>query len=200
MNDKPSLRQQMLARRLALPAVEAARLAQATLRHFNDHPILAESEDVAGYAAMRQEMDVLPILASLALLGRRTALPRVTGRNAPLTFHRWRAGEALVNHPLGMKEPAPDAPPLSPALVLVPLLGFDRSGHRLGYGGGYYDRTISALRLMPNPPLIIGVGYDFQEVAKLPAETHDVKLDGILTELGVSMFEKDEPSTVNRWR
>jgi 5-formyltetrahydrofolate cyclo-ligase len=190
MMDKPSLRQLALANRQALPAVEAARMAQSVARHFSDHPILSEADDVAGYAAMRQEMDVFPILASLTLRGRRTALPRIAGRDASLTFHRWRAGEALVNHPLGMKEPTPDAPPLAPALVLVPLLAFDRSGHRLGYGGGYYDRTIAKLRQMPNPPLIIGVGYDFQEVPKLPAEAHDVKLDGILTELGVSMFEK----------
>ena len=190
MIDKPSLRQLALANRQALPALEAARLAQSVARHFNDHPILAEADDVAGYAAMRQEMDVFPILASLAMRGRRTALPRCAGRDTSLTFHRWRAGEALVNHPLGMKEPMPDAPPLAPALVLVPLLAFDRSGHRLGYGGGYYDRTIAMLRQMPNPPLIIGVGYDFQEVPELPAEAHDVKLDGILTELGVSMFEK----------
>jgi 5-formyltetrahydrofolate cyclo-ligase len=188
MIEKSSLRQQMLARRLALPAIEAARLAQATLRHFNDHPILSEADNVAGYAAMRQEMDVFPILAALTVSGRRTALSRVAGRDAPLSFHRWQAGEVLINHPLGMKEPAPDAPRVTPALVLVPLLAFDRAGYRLGYGGGYYDRTIAALRQAPIPPLIIGVGYDFQEVAALTTEAHDTKLDGVLTELGVSMF------------
>jgi len=188
MADKPSLRASMLARRTALPAREAAQLAQAALRQFSDHPLLMDAVRVAGYAAMRGELDVFPILAMLSLRGKIPALPRVTANHAPLEFRRWQPGDALILHPLGMKEPSALAEPVAADLILVPLLAFDKAGHRLGYGGGYYDRTIAALRLGEKPALAIGVAYGFQEIPALAAEAHDTRLDGILTEHGVSMF------------
>lgn len=190
MTDKSALRRSMLARRTALSAQEAGRMAQGAARQFADHPILMDAARVAGYAAMRGELDVFPILAMLSLRGKILALPKLTAENTPLTFCRWQPGETLIRHPLGMKEPTTEAAPVMPDLILVPLLAFDKTGHRLGYGGGYYDRTLAALRKEASQPLAIGVAYGFQEVAALPAEAHDTKLDGILTDLGVSMFEK----------
>jgi 5-formyltetrahydrofolate cyclo-ligase len=137
---------------------------------------------------MRRELDVFPILAMLSLRGKTLALPKLTAENSPLEFRIWQPGDPLVLHALGMKEPVPETAAIVPALILVPLLAFDNAGYRLGYGGGYYDRTVATLRVHEIPPLIIGVAYGFQEVSALPAEAHDTKLDGILTELGVSMF------------
>jgi 5-formyltetrahydrofolate cyclo-ligase len=188
MHDKKQLRDTMLKKRAALSSTQAAQMAQATARHFADHPILAFAPSCAGYIAMRSEVDVLPILAFMQRYEKPTALPRITQKDAPLTFHEWRAGDALETHMLGMKEPRVDAPEMLPNIVLVPLLAFDESGYRLGYGGGYYDRTIQALRAKAKAPLFIGVAYSWQEVTSLPVEPHDAKLDGILTELGVSLF------------
>lgn len=187
MHDKKQLRETMLKKRTALTAVQSAQLAQAAARHFADHPILAFAKSCAGYIAMRGEIDVMPILAFIQRFERPIALPRMVGE-APLTFHEWKAGEALETHPLGMKEPLADTKQMIPEIILTPLLAFDETGHRLGYGGGHYDRTMAALRAEANPPLFIGVAYSWQEVTTLPAEDHDTKLDGILTELGVSLF------------
>lgn len=178
----------MQKKRAALSSSQTAQIAQAIARHFADHPILAFAPSLAGYVAMRGEVDVLPILAFMQRYERPTALPRLPESPAPLQFHRWNAGDALAMHALGMKEPAPEAETIIPHIVLVPLLAFDETGHRLGYGGGYYDRTMQALRAEAKAPLFIGVGYSWQEVTALPTEPHDTKLDGILTELGVSLF------------
>jgi 5-formyltetrahydrofolate cyclo-ligase len=189
MSDKPSLRDTMQQKRAQLSAVQAARDAQAVARHFADHPILAFADSCAGYMAMRGEVDVLPIIAFMQRFDRPTALPRITAKDAALTFHRWQAGDALTLHAHGMKEPSAESEVIVPQIILVPLLAFDKAGHRLGYGGGYYDRTMAALRTeVEKPPLFIGVAYSWQEVPELPADAHDAKLDGILTELGVSMF------------
>jgi 5-formyltetrahydrofolate cyclo-ligase len=87
-----------------------------------------------------------------------------------------------------VEEPAANAPSTMPAIILVPLLAFDGEGYRLGYGGGYYDRTMEAMRQFDSPPLFIGVGYSMQEIDQVPTDDHDAPLDGILTELGVSIF------------
>ncbi|MBN8542690.1 MAG: 5-formyltetrahydrofolate cyclo-ligase [Alphaproteobacteria bacterium] len=188
MLSKPQLRSDMQTKRASLGAVQIAQTSQAIARHFADHPILAFAPSCAGYIAMRGEVDVMPILAFMQNLARETALPRITLKDAPLTFHQWRAGEALETHTLGMKEPLASAPIAIPNIILVPLLAFDAAGYRLGYGGGYYDRTMQTLRAEAKAPLFIGVAYSWQEVKALPAEPHDAKLDGILTELGVSLF------------
>ncbi len=93
-----------------------------------------------------------------------------------------------MRHPLGVEEPLPTTPAIMPEIILVPLLAFDGEGYRLGYGGGYYDRTMEAMRRFETPPKFIGVAYGMQEIDQVPTGEYDQKLDGILTELGVSMF------------
>ena len=188
MHTKEQLRKDMQQKRAALPAIQAAQMAQAMARHFADHPILAFATSCAGYMAMRGEADVLPIIAFMQRYEKPTVLPRLCAKDAPLTFHHWRAGDALETHALGMKEPLADTETFIPEIILTPLLAFDNAGCRLGYGGGYYDRTMRALRTEAKPPLFIGVAYGWQEVSSLPVEPQDAKLDGILTELGVSLF------------
>jgi 5-formyltetrahydrofolate cyclo-ligase len=186
--EKRKLREQLLARRQQIPHAAMLAASQSAARHFADHPILAFAPSFAGYIAIRGELDILPVFDLMQRYGKLTALPCVTAQKT-LIFRRWQRGDRLVRHPaLQIEEPPPDAPSVIPEIVLVPLLAFDAEGYRLGYGAGYYDRTMEALRQFERPPLFIGVAYGKQEVEQVPADAHDQKLDGILTELGVSMF------------
>ena len=143
---------------------------------------------VSSYHQRGSEMDMTDLNAALVEAGYDLALPVVLGRGHPLAFRRYRPGDDLTKGVLEVMEPLPTAPILVPKILLLPLLAFDRQGNRLGYGGGYYDRTMQTLRAEAKAPLFIGVAYSWQEVKALPAEPHDAKLDGILTELGVSLF------------
>ncbi|MDX2095102.1 MAG: 5-formyltetrahydrofolate cyclo-ligase [Alphaproteobacteria bacterium] len=185
--EKRTLREAMRARRMQLPHAAMLGASQSVARHFADHPILAFAPGFAGYRAMRGELDVMAIFALMARYDKQTALPCLTADGA-LLYRAWKPGDPLIRHPLGMEEPTADAAPVTPAIILVPLLAFDGAGYRLGYGGGYYDRSITTHRALEKPPLFIGVAYSLQEVAHVPTDAHDQPLDGILTELGVSMF------------
>lgn len=187
MSEKRKLRQQMQARRVQIPHTTAATASQAVARHFADHPILAFVDSFAGYASMRGEIDIMPVFEIMAKWKKTIALPCIRP-DKNLLFREWSIGEPLVKSPIGNEEPLATNPAIIPALVLVPLLAFDGDGYRLGYGGGYYDRTIEAMRNFETPPLFIGVAYSAQEIDRVPSDDHDQPLDGILTELGVSMF------------
>ena len=136
---------------------------------------------VSGFYPMTPEIDVLPTLSWFAERGHPTALPVVVGRHLPLAFRAWSPGAPLERGALGIPFPAKGAAELIPEILLVPLLAFDRRGHRLGYGGGYYDRTLADLRAK-GPVLAIGVGYSFQEVEEVPATAYDQRIDAIATE------------------
>ena len=185
--EKRKMRDSMQAKRMQMPHAAMLSASQSVARHFADHPILAYAPSFAGYCAMRGEMDVMSVFAQMARFEKTTALPWATPEKT-LIFRQWKLGDPLIRHALGMEEPNDDAPEITPAIVLVPLLAFDGEGYRLGYGGGYYDRTVDNFRAQENPPLFIGVGYSMQEVDQVPTDEHDHPLDGILTELGVSMF------------
>lgn len=187
--EKQALRKRLKGIRQKVGEQEAALAASAVARHYADHPHLAFAKSLAIYAAMQKELDVLPVLEQMLPYRKVGALPRIQTGEKPLTFHRYMPGDALKRHGFGQLEPLESAEAIVPEIVLVPLLGFDGKGHRLGYGGGYYDATMQALRsTLQAPPLFIGVGYSFQEVAQLPVQAHDQRLNGVLTELGVSMF------------
>lgn len=185
--EKHKLRERMLVARRQISPAMAANAAQSVGRHFADHPILAFAESFAGYVAMRGELDVMPVFDLMARYNKQSALPCAAPNNG-LRFRAWKRGEPLERHALGMQEPLPIAASVIPAIILVPLLAFDGIGNRLGYGAGYYDRAMQTLRQFTPTPLFIGVGYGLQEVPLVPTEPHDTPLDGILTELGVSMF------------
>ena len=136
---------------------------------------------VAGYWPMADEIDLRPLLARLYEIGFECALPVVTGRGRPLVFRRWTPATTLRRAGFGLSEPGPDAPEFAPEVLLVPLLAFDVEGYRLGHGAGYYDITLAALR-HERAVLAVGVAFAAQEVARVPRQDHDQRLDWIVTE------------------
>ena len=148
---------------------------------------IANGSVVGGYIAIGDEADPHIILKKLTLQNCTLAFPRVHAKDEPLVFHRWKAGQNLRRGAYGIPEPAKDWPLAYPKILLVPLLAFDRQGHRLGYGGGYYDRTLDFLRAN-STVRAIGVAYAGQQVAELPREAHDHPLDAVVTENGVREF------------
>lgn len=155
--------------------------------HFLSAMELRTKACIAGYAAMGSEADPSDLLSRLSTQGHVCALPRVAAKDAPLVFHRWRPADALLAGAHGTREPGPAAPECRPDVVLVPLLAFDRMGRRLGYGGGYYDRTLAALRATGGV-LAVGVAFSAQEAQDLPEEEFDARLDWVVTEKGAWAF------------
>jgi 5-formyltetrahydrofolate cyclo-ligase len=138
---------------------------------------------LSGYMPMRTEIDPLPAMA--AHQGP-VCVPVITGKAQPLRFREWTPGCAMVPGDFGALIPV-DGAWLVPQIVIVPLLAFDARGYRLGYGGGFYDRTLQALRAR-GPVLAIGFAFAAQEVAEVPTDATDQKLDMIVTENGVTNF------------
>ncbi len=178
---KAVLRSEALARRRAAqsidPAAFAAHLAEAGAE------LVAASRPgiVSAYFALRDEASTLPLLEALSEAGILTALPITGARGTALVFRLWRPGDAVVEGKMGISEPSPAAAEVAPDLLFVPLAAFDRTGHRIGYGAGYYDRTLAALRARKKI-LAVGVAYASQETARIPHESHDQRLDFVLTE------------------
>jgi len=157
----------------------AARLAA----HAGALPLAAGSI-IGAYHALPDEADPAELLKALAARGHHIAFPRVVAKDAPLEFHRLPDGEMLRAGTYGIHEPAAHFPRVMPSLILVPLLAFDLEGHRLGYGGGFYDRTLAGTLGIT----AIGIAWAGQEVASLPHQPHDMALDFILTEHGLKRF------------
>lgn len=144
----------------------------------------ATARVAAGYWPIGDELDVRPLLQALSDRGVAVALPVVVEPHRPLEFRAWPPGAPLEAGAHGTRHPAADAPPVRPDLLLVPLLAFDDHGHRLGYGGGYYDRTIQALRAA-GPVAVLGVAYAAQRLDAVPHDGNDQVMDGVVTELGM---------------
>jgi 5-formyltetrahydrofolate cyclo-ligase len=130
---------------------------------------------------MRSEINPVPLMRVLADAGAQLALPVIAGRGQPLVMRAYAFGETLAAGVWGIREPKPDAPEVFPDILLVPLLAFARSGHRIGYGAGYYDMTIAALRAK-KIVLAVGIAFAAQEIANVPTTPRDARLDLVLTE------------------
>ncbi len=135
----------------------------------------------SGFWPMGDELDLRPLLARLHFAGHPVGLPVVVKRGTPLLFRRWQPSDELVSGGYGTSMPSADKPVIEPEILFVPLLAFDRQGYRVGYGGGFYDRTLQALR-GAGPRLAVGVAFAAQEVEAVPRDEHDQKLDWIVTE------------------
>ncbi len=142
-------------------------------------PLIPPGVTVAGFWPLPGEIDIRPLLTALHAAGHPLCLPHTPPRGQRLRFHAWTPGDPL--HPGRFGTLAPDGPVRRPDLLLVPLLAFDRAGRRLGYGGGYYDRTLAAL---PNARAI-GIAFAAQEIDTVPAGPHDRPLDAVATERGL---------------
>jgi 5-formyltetrahydrofolate cyclo-ligase len=177
---KSDLRKAALARRDALPADERKAAAEAiAARAF---PVaVASGAVVSGFMPLNSEISPLPLMRKLSDVGVRLALPVVIGRGLPLSIRAFAFGDALVKGVWGIRVPPPEAPEVEPDVLLVPLLAFDRNGNRLGYGAGYYDMTIAALRTKKRV-VAVGIAFAAQEVDEVPTTPRDVRLDLVLTE------------------
>lgn len=140
---------------------------------------------VSGFWPMGEEIDIRPLLAALHGRGHPIVLPITGKRGERLVFRLWRPGETLIAERFGTFRPNGDV--REPDFLLVPLLAFDREGHRLGYGAGYYDRTLAAL---PDA-FALGCAYAAQELPRVPAGPYDMRLDAVATENGVIRCGRD---------
>jgi 5-formyltetrahydrofolate cyclo-ligase len=177
--DKTALRDRL--RRLRRDLAEAAPDAGTHAAEHLDVAALPPFASFSGYVVRGSEIDPLPLMRALNASGAVCALPCALDPDAPLIFRRWDAGHALEPDAAGVPAPPPGARRVRPDVVIVPLLAFDRAGWRLGQGGGFYDRTLAALRA-EGPVFALGLAYAGQEVADALAEPHDQRLDAILTE------------------
>lgn len=183
---KSDLRAVALARRDALtPEVRATAAASIASRDLALD--IAPGRIVAGYWPIRSELDPRPLMIRLAAQGARLALPAIAASDSPLLFRAWSPGDALIRGQFGIREPAPDAEQLAPDIVLVPLAAFDRAGHRIGYGAGYYDRTFARWRGV-KPFIAMGLAFSAQEIPVVPSAAHDARLDIVLTEREIIDF------------
>lgn len=162
---------------------QAADAPERLASHFLAAIEVRQDDVVSGFWPMGEEIDVRPLLIALHGMGAVCCLPATGARGQPLSFRRWSPGDTLVSGTFGTREPGPEAATLQPNILIVPLLAFDRAGWRLGYGGGYYDRTLAALRAI-GPVLAVGVGFAAQEVASVPHGDTDEPLDWMVTEKG----------------
>lgn len=144
---------------------------------------------VSAFISYRSEIDTAPLLAAADAAGYRLCLPVVEAVGKPLTFRNWRPGDDLEPGVWGIPVPRPAAGTVEPDMVLAPLLAFDRAGYRLGYGGGFYDRTLERLRAM-KPVSAAGLAYAGQEIDHVPHDDQDQRLDAVITETGIIAIEK----------
>lgn len=180
MNSKERLRAAGLAARAAL-SDGPERSAAACAHLLNWLSVRAPGAVLAGYIPIRGEADPRPALA--AHRGP-TCLPVIVAQDQPLRFHLWRTGQPLEPGAFGTMQPSTATESVQPQIVVVPMAAFDRRGARIGYGGGFYDRTLEKLRAA-GPVLALGFGFAAQQVASVPRAGHDQLLDLLVTEDGI---------------
>lgn len=192
--DKLELRRRLLTQRRSLDRPARERLSARIAQHVCDSAAFIESKSLAAYLPFANEVDALPVIEAAWRYGKTVAIPAV-GETGNMRFLRYDSTTPLRRNAFGIDEPAaaPDQVAFGPDqldLVLVPLLGFDCNGYRLGMGGGYYDRFFarSIHRQQRDSVKLLGLAYDFQQLDTLPVESWDVPLDAVATEAGITIF------------
>ncbi len=185
--DKLTLRREALARRAGIAPATRERAAAALERIGLSFLDLSGPGVISGYHPIGEELDVLPLLIRLLGEGHTVGLP-IVRKDRPLIFRRWTPETEMVRGAMGIARPPDDAPAVVPSVLLVPLAAFDARGFRIGYGGGYYDRTLRQLRAQ-GAATALGVAFAEQEVERVPDEPHDERLDWILTPEGAVAVE-----------
>jgi 5-formyltetrahydrofolate cyclo-ligase len=171
--------------RRAKAFVEFSDAGASLAAHFHESVHLPRGAVVSGYWPLPGELDIRPLIHQIHEAGHRIVLPVVKAKNQPLLFRHWTPGTPLVQGSFRVMTPPEGAPELEPQVLLVPLLAFDRDGYRLGYGGGFYDRTLEMRRREAHsghPVLAIGIAFSAQETESLPRGPFDQRLDWIATE------------------
>lgn len=179
---KEAARKAGYMRRKAAHAAGGDAMAQARLLEFLEPHA---GQTISGYMPIRTEIDPVPVMTKMALSGFLT-VPVIEAAGLPLKFRQWTANSEMVAGPFGAKVPATGGW-LEPEVLIVPLIAFDRDGGRLGYGGGFYDRSLEVLRGR-RPTIAVGFAYAEQECAGLPLEGTDQPLDVIVTERETIVF------------
>jgi 5-formyltetrahydrofolate cyclo-ligase len=179
---RTGMRAELIARRQAMAPQARAQASLAVSLHLL-HLVPFEAGAVIGFCwPYRGEYDPRRLLRTLRGHGARNALPVVKGRAQPLHFRLWRPGVPMEKGALGIAAPTATSPEVAPDILLIPVVGFGRAGDRLGYGGGYFDRTLAAS--VPQP-LAIGVGYELSHIESSYPQPHDIPMDAVVTEAGV---------------
>lgn len=183
---KAELRAAALAKREALPPQQRADAAKAIAAR--DFPVpVAHGAIVSAFSPMKSEINPIPLMRKLQDAGAQLALPVIVGRGKPLIMRAWTFGDPFKAGQWGIREPVAEAPEVHPDILIVPLAAFDRHGHRIGFGAGYYDMTIAALRAKKKVTAI-GIAFAAQEIERVPATERDARLDFMLTEREVIDF------------
>jgi len=183
---KAALRREAFARRKPAHAADVAaggEASRAACDHFLAARLHTGAAVISGFRPIRTEIDPTPLMEALHAAGHRLCVPVIQGKGLPLRFREWRPGAEMVEGAFGALIPAA-GDWLEPELLIAPLLAFDAEGGRLGYGGGFYDRTLEGLRAKRRT-LAVGFAYAAQQVAAVPRDATDQLLDGIVTELGL---------------
>jgi 5-formyltetrahydrofolate cyclo-ligase len=177
---KSALRKAVLARRAAIApdvAEQAAQIAADRMRGLLERwPVGA----ISAFRSFGDEIGTTPLLAALDQAGYRIGLPIVMGKGKPLAFRLWRPGDSMAPGPYGIEQPLASAPEVEPDILIVPMAAFDVAGYRIGYGGGFYDRSLERLRAI-KPVVAIGLAYDEQQVDAVPRGDYDARLDHLVT-------------------
>ena len=174
----------MKALRVGLgPEVKAQAAHGVAERGLDFLPPLQPTAVVAGFASLPDEFRIWPLLRRLHAAGVHLAMPVMQGKGKRLIFRRWKPGDAMDSGVWGISEPKSDSPAIEPDILLVPLLAVDSAGWRLGYGGGFYDRTLRAVRAA-KPVAAVGLGFDQQQIDAVPHVDYDERLDWVLLPSG----------------
>lgn len=177
---KAAMRRAVLAQRREAHAARGPRAAAALAQRITAE-LPAAGSCVAGYWPLGDEIDIRPTLDAFKNTGGDVALPVAAQQGQVLIFRNYTPGDPLETGPFGTQHPSVRASVVAPDVLLLPLIAFDLTGQRLGYGAGYYDRTVAALR-SERKILVIGVAYDEQEVAAVPVDGHDQPMDAVVTD------------------
>jgi len=187
IDEKRILRGTMLAWRGSLGEDERRTAAQGLLEMWRLEQPVQTPAVVSGFWPMAEELDIRPLMMELANQGCQLALPVVVAKRQPLVFRAWRPGDALEAGVFGTLHPSPKREVVEPDALIVPLLAVDEEGWRLGYGGGFYDRTLEALRAKKSITAV-GVGFNAQLVPEVPHGASDQRLDWLSTDKRACAF------------
>tara|TARA_B100001540_G_scaffold315106_2_gene341549 strand:- start:2793 stop:3401 length:609 start_codon:yes stop_codon:yes gene_type:complete len=191
MQSKEELRKEARRHRALVKKDSEGRLCKRITANVLEHIALDEEDVVAGYFPMHDEVDCMLLLKALDAYQIPVALPVVARKDSPMIFRSWDFVSPMHKDAYGIPVPHEKAPRMQPTILLVPLLAFDEAGHRLGYGGGYYDRTLAALEEKGHPFTTVGLAFAAQQTdAPLPRQKHDYVLDYVVTEEQVFDFRK----------